>query len=161
MDLPNTRLWRDTSRPMASSPRTALLSHLKKITGARSKSALTENAPYKACSAFTRVAACKLALSPMRDTLIEGFSHFCFLHDCSDCFRLERLPGGACTHGKAPPCHGAHPEQTSPRPNSRHHLGRYRPIKIRHSAAADTVAVDYMNALDLKWPIGGQAITAV
>jgi hypothetical protein len=25
-------------------------------------------------------------------------------------FRLERLPGGACTHWKAPPCHGAHPE---------------------------------------------------
>src|SRR6202021_1565532 len=48
----------------------------KKITGARSKSALTENAPYKACSAFTRVAACTLALPPIRDTLIEGFSHF-------------------------------------------------------------------------------------
>src|SRR5258705_13411387 len=30
-----------------------------------------------------------------------------YLHDCSDCFRLERLPGGACTHWKAPPCHGA------------------------------------------------------
>ena len=28
------------------------------------KSALTENAPYKACSAFTRVTACTLALSP-------------------------------------------------------------------------------------------------
>jgi len=42
---------------------------------------------------FTRVAACALALSPMRDTLIEGFSHFVYLHDCSDCFRLERLPG--------------------------------------------------------------------
>jgi hypothetical protein len=27
-------------------------------------------------SAFTRVAACTLALSPIRDTLIEGFSHF-------------------------------------------------------------------------------------
>jgi hypothetical protein len=37
---------------------------------------LTENAPYKACSAFTRVAACTLALPPIRDTLIEGFSHF-------------------------------------------------------------------------------------
>ena len=48
----------------------------KKITGARSKSTLTENAPYKACSAFTRVAACTLALPPIRDTLIEGFSHF-------------------------------------------------------------------------------------
>jgi len=26
-----------------------------------------------------------------------------YLHDCSGCFRLERLPGGACTHWKAPP----------------------------------------------------------
>src|SRR6202040_3899673 len=48
----------------------------KKITEARSKSALTENAPYKACSAFTRVAACTLALPPIRDTLSEGFSYF-------------------------------------------------------------------------------------
>src|SRR6266540_988222 len=31
---------------------------------------------FAACSAFTRVAACTLALSPIRDTLIEGFSHF-------------------------------------------------------------------------------------
>src|SRR5258705_13968653 len=35
-----------------------------------------------------------------------------YLHDCSDCFRLERLPGGACTHWKAPPLHGAHPQRT-------------------------------------------------
>src|ERR1700688_3603513 len=35
------------------------------------------------------------------------------LHDCSDCFRLERLPGGVRTHWKAPPFHGAHPERTS------------------------------------------------
>ena len=31
---------------------------------------------FRGCSAFTRVAACPLALSPIRDTLIEGFSHF-------------------------------------------------------------------------------------
>jgi hypothetical protein len=31
---------------------------------------------FEACPAFTRVAACTLALSPIRDTLIEGFSHF-------------------------------------------------------------------------------------
>src|SRR5213082_2462468 len=31
---------------------------------------------FEACSAFTHVAACSLALSPIRDTLIEGFSHF-------------------------------------------------------------------------------------
>ena len=31
---------------------------------------------FEVCSAFTHVAACTLALSPMRDTLSEGFSHF-------------------------------------------------------------------------------------
>jgi AcrR family transcriptional regulator len=28
---------------------------------------------------------------------------FRLLYDCSGCFRLERLPGGTCTHWKAPP----------------------------------------------------------
>src|SRR5258708_25779563 len=37
---------------------------------------LTSTSSYKACSAFTRVAACTLARSPVRDPLIEGFSHF-------------------------------------------------------------------------------------
>jgi hypothetical protein len=32
--------------------------------------------PFEDCSAFTRVAACTLAPSPICDTLIEGFSHF-------------------------------------------------------------------------------------
>src|ERR1700716_1044224 len=31
---------------------------------------------FEAYSAFTHVAACTLALSPIRDTLSEGFSHF-------------------------------------------------------------------------------------
>src|SRR5512132_1645279 len=31
---------------------------------------------FEACSAFTRVAACTLARSPIRDPLIGGFSHF-------------------------------------------------------------------------------------
>src|SRR4030088_2407198 len=31
---------------------------------------------FEACSAFTRVAACPPALPPIRDPLIEGFSHF-------------------------------------------------------------------------------------
>src|SRR4029077_19635956 len=31
---------------------------------------------FEVCSAFTHVAACTLALSPLRDTLSEGFSHF-------------------------------------------------------------------------------------
>ena len=32
--------------------------------------------PFEACSAFTRVAACTLAPSPIRDAHSEGFSHF-------------------------------------------------------------------------------------
>ena len=68
---------------------------------------------FEACSAFTRVTACTLALSPIRDTLIRRLQPLRYLHDCSGCFRLERLPGGACTHWKAPPCHGAHPTRTS------------------------------------------------
>jgi hypothetical protein len=35
---------------------------------------------------------------------------FRYLHDCSDYFRLEHLPGGIRTHWKAPPFHGAHPK---------------------------------------------------
>jgi hypothetical protein len=35
-----------------------------------------------------------------------------YLHSCSGCFRLERLPGGSYTHWKAPPFHGAHPKPT-------------------------------------------------
>jgi hypothetical protein len=31
---------------------------------------------FETCSAFTRVTACTLALSPIRDSLSEGFSHF-------------------------------------------------------------------------------------
>src|SRR6266436_9675738 len=81
MDLPNTRLWRDDSRPMASSPRTDSLSRFRSsesrrrrsapafgrapITGAQNrKSALTENAPYKACSSFTHVTARRIAQPP-------------------------------------------------------------------------------------------------
>ena len=63
---------------------------------------------FGACSALTRVAARTLAPSPIRDLLHRRLQPFCYLHDCSGCFRLERLPGGACTHWKAPPCHGAH-----------------------------------------------------
>jgi hypothetical protein len=34
---------------------------------------------------------------------------FRYLHSCSGSFRLEHLPGGAFTHWKTPPLHGAHP----------------------------------------------------
>src|SRR5665811_1740919 len=54
---------------------------------------------FEAYSAFTRVAACTLALSPIRDTLIEGFSHFVtsmtapIASGWSDC-RVGRAPTG-------------------------------------------------------------------
>src|SRR5271157_3975017 len=69
---------------------------------------LTATRSCEACSAFTRVAARTLARSPIRDLLHRRLQPFCYLHDCSGCFRLERLPGGACTRWKAPPSHGAH-----------------------------------------------------
>src|SRR4029077_3622470 len=58
---------------------------------------------FEACSAFTRAAACTLARPPIRGPLYRRLQPFRHLHDCSGCFRLERLPGGPCTHWKAPP----------------------------------------------------------
>jgi hypothetical protein len=79
---------------------------------------LTATCSCEACSAFTRVAARTLARSPIRDLLHRRLQPFCYLHDCSGCFRLERLPGGACTHWKAPLCHGAHVKRTLRRVNA-------------------------------------------
>src|ERR1700675_3782751 len=76
------------------------------------KTHLTPTCSCEACEAFTAVAARTLAPSPIRDVLNQTLHPFRPLHDCSGCFRLERSPGGACTHWKAPPCHGAHPEPT-------------------------------------------------
>ena len=75
---------------------------------------------FEAYSAFTRVTARTLALPPVRGTLTRRLQPFRYLHDCSGCFRLERLPGGPCTHRKAPPFHGARPK---------------RPITHAHSTA--------------------------
>src|SRR5215831_16755958 len=56
---------------------------------------------FEACSAFTRVAACTLALSPIRDTLIEGFSHFVTSMTAPIASGWSESPGGACTHWKS------------------------------------------------------------
>ena len=63
---------------------------------------------FEDCSAFTRVTACTLGLSPIRDTLIEGSSHFVasmtvpIPSGWSDCrVGLHRLESTAL--------HGAHP----------------------------------------------------
>src|SRR5271163_4094832 len=52
------------------------------------------------------------ALTPCLE--LRPLQPFRYLHDCSGCFRLERSPGGPCTHWKAPPSHGAHVERTLP-----------------------------------------------
>src|SRR6202040_1881547 len=53
------------------------------------RSGLSPHTPCQSPGALTRVTACTLALSPIRDTLIEGFSHFV----ASMLLRL--LPAGA------------------------------------------------------------------
>ena len=62
---------------------------------------------FEACVALTRVAARTLAPSPIRDLLHRRLQPFRHLHYCSGYFRLERSPGGTCTHWKASPSHGA------------------------------------------------------
>ena len=62
---------------------------------------------FEVCSAFTRVAACTLARSPIRDQLSEGFRHFVSSMPAPVASGWSESPGGPCTHWKAPPCHGA------------------------------------------------------
>src|SRR5690242_9613733 len=78
---------------------------------------------FEACSAFTRVAACTLALSPIRDTLIEGFSHFVTSMTAPIASGWSESPGGACTHWKAPPCHGAPPQPSFAAPRGTGSVG--------------------------------------
>ena len=67
---------------------------------------------FEACSAFTRVAACTLARSPLRDPLSEGFRHFVASMPAPVASGWSDSPGGPRTHWKAPPCHGAPPKQS-------------------------------------------------
>ena len=69
--------------------------------------AFPDSAVGSACtSTFSRVARRSLALRPAHSrghqvvTAIRRLQPFRYLHDCSDCFRLERTPGGSCTTGK-------------------------------------------------------------
>jgi hypothetical protein len=48
---------------------------------------------FEDCLAFTRVAACTLARSSMRNLLHRRLQPFRYLRDCSGCYRLARLPG--------------------------------------------------------------------
>src|ERR1700747_167526 len=74
------------------------------------RSGLSPHTPCQSPGALTRVAACTLPLSPIRDTLIGGFSHFVTSMTAPIASGWSESPGGACTHWKAPPCHGAPPD---------------------------------------------------
>src|SRR5271169_402335 len=73
---------------------------------------------FEAYSAFTRVTACTLALSPIRDTLTEGFSHFVTSMTAPVASGWSDLPGGIYTHWKAPPFHGVRQQPTFARSKS-------------------------------------------
>jgi hypothetical protein len=57
------------------------------------------------------------AVTGYRDTLSEGFSHFVTSIAAPVASGWSVSPGGACTHWKAPPNHGAHQQLTSPAAN--------------------------------------------
>jgi hypothetical protein len=63
---------------------------------------------FEACSAFTRVTACTLALSPYFVTrLSEGFSHFVTSMTAPVASGWSYRRVGLAPTGKAPPYHGA------------------------------------------------------
>ena len=63
--------------PGAAAERIALLTSPSRISLPRNGSRVgLRIVLFEACSAFTRVTACTLAPSPIRDALSEGFSHF-------------------------------------------------------------------------------------
>src|SRR6202140_5446716 len=69
--------------------------------------------PEHDCSAFTRVAACTLALSPIRDTLIEGFSHFVTSMTAPIASGWSGCRVGLAPTGKRRLCTAHTPERTS------------------------------------------------
>jgi hypothetical protein len=90
---------------------------------------------FEACSAFTRVTACTLARSPIRDPLSEGFSHFVTSMTAPVASGWSGLPGGILTHWKAPPYHGAHRKQT---------LTRYAATRSSHRIANPAESASYL-----------------
>src|ERR1700732_4568297 len=62
---------------------------------------------FEVCSAFTRVAACTLARSPIRDPLPKGFRHVVASMPAPVASGWSVRRVGFAPTGKAPPCHGA------------------------------------------------------
>src|SRR3984893_4188776 len=65
------------------------------------RSGLSPRTPGQSPAALTCVAACTLARLPYVVTAIRRLQTLRLLHACSGRFRLERSPGGACTHWKS------------------------------------------------------------
>jgi hypothetical protein len=82
--------------------------------------AFPDNVVGSACtSSFSRPARRSLALRPAHSRrhlyvtcYTEGFSHFVTSMTAPVASGWSGWPGGACTHWKAPPCHGAHVKRT-------------------------------------------------
>src|SRR5207237_8980312 len=77
--------------------------------------------------------ACTLARSPYVVTAIRRLQTLRLLHACSGPFRLERSPGGACTHWKAPPCHGARGKRSFTSAGWTARSRQYQPFLLRQS----------------------------
>ena len=84
-------------------------------------SAFPDRVVGSACAlSFSRLARRSLTLRPahsrchlFRDTHSEGFSHFVTSMAAPVASGWSVSPGGICTHWKAPPLHGAHPQRSS------------------------------------------------
>src|ERR1700745_2105796 len=90
--LPTLRLHPHGGRRTERRRRRVLLLHRRR---------LSPHTPCRYPGALTRVAACTLARSPIRDTLIEGFSHFVTSMTAPIVSGWSESPGGPCTHWKS------------------------------------------------------------
>ena len=99
--------------PGAAAGRTASLIHSSRVSLPRNPCRVgLRIVLFEVCSAFTRVTACTLALSPMRDTLIEGFSQFVTSMTAPIASGWSGCRVGFAPTGKAPPFHGARDKRT-------------------------------------------------
>ena len=101
-DMPTPLPRRDwTGVPVASSPSNSGLSR----NTARSAPTIWY---FEACSAFTHVSGCLLAEPPKAARCTRGFGGFVASSAAPVATGWsDPLPGGTCTHWKAPPLHGA------------------------------------------------------
>ena len=111
-------------------------------------SAFPERVVGSACAlSFSRLARRSLALRPAhsrchlyRDTHSEGFSQFVTSVAAPVASGWSSLPGGICTHWKAPPCHGAHPKQTSQTESCRKPVSRWSAVGAPKPPLSETMA---------------------